>query len=189
MSLISVVDTETTGLGKFDKRGLREQDYPISIGIVVADIDEGSKTIKCLDGIYSLIRIPNPSLAERTMLLHHILPDEVESAPLPKVVCKGLLELYGRHGIMPVCAWNYQVDKYFMDILFKMANLESPSLKWLEMKPDGMACLDTYVNSCVHEESILDLEAHNAYNDCIRALSVYSTLHGFNFDIAGVKCL
>jgi DNA polymerase-3 subunit epsilon len=188
MSLISVVDTETTGLGKFDKRGLQEQDYPISIGIVVADVDECSKTIKCLDGMYSLIRIPNPSLAERTMLIHHILPEEVESAPSPRYVCKCVLDLFKRHGIMPICAWNYPVDKYFMDILFKMARLESPVIKWVEMKPEARACLETYVNSCVHEERILGLEAHNAFNDCNRTLGVYAALEGFALDLSGVKC-
>jgi DNA polymerase III epsilon subunit-like protein len=188
MTLISVIDTETTGLGKFDKRGLREQDYPISIGIVVADVDESSKTIKCLDGMYSLIKIPNPSLAERTMLIHHILPEDVEGAPSPKLVCKNVLELYKRHGLIPVCAWNYPVDKYFMEIMFKMARVESPDLKWVEMKPESRACLDTYVNSFVHEKEVLNLEAHNAYNDCIRTLSVYAALNGFTLDISEVNC-
>src|SRR5208337_1962329 len=93
LALLCVIDTETTGLGKFDRSKPGRIDYPISIGAVIADVNVIKQQVRYVDGIYSLIRIPDTSRAEDTMLIHGILPEELDSAPGPELVCLKLNEL------------------------------------------------------------------------------------------------
>jgi hypothetical protein len=58
MVLWSVIDFETTGKNKIRK------DYAVSLGTLIADINDEKGTIKCIDSFYSLINIPNPLMTE-----------------------------------------------------------------------------------------------------------------------------
>lgn len=187
MALLCVIDTETTGLGKFDRRKPVYDDYPISLGAVIADVNSSLRTVTCVDGMYSLIRIPDPSRAQRTMMIHGILPEEVEQAPPAKLVCNDMLHLLKRHDRMHVGAWNHQFDRYFVEILYAMARMPPPALKWVEMMPYEKASLDRCVANYVRHEEVRCLDAHNAFNDCIRALSVHAALRGYTLDISKVK--
>lgn len=185
MALLCVIDTETTGLGKFDRGNPRRVDYPISIGAVIADVNMARKHVRCADGMYSLIRIPDTSRAEDTMLIHGILPEELDSAPAPAKVCRTLNAMLSKYDAMPVGAWNYQFDKHFVNVLFGMARMLPPSLVWIEMMPERYACLERYVRACVTHDGVLRLEAHNAFNDCIRTLAVHAALNGYTFELPG----
>lgn len=181
MAKLCVIDTETTGLGKFDKSNPARKDYPISIGAVIADVSVQDKSIRYVDGMKSLIRIPCPSKARDTMLIHGIMPEDLESAPKPAEVCEELMGLLSKHDIVHAAAWNYRFDKHFVDILFEMAHMRPPSLKWMEMMPERYSSLEKYVSKWVRNERIRSLEAHDAFNDCIRALEVYAVLQGYSF--------
>jgi len=186
VTLLCVIDTETTGLGKFDRSNPGRIDYPISIGAVIADVNVIKKQVRCVDGLYSLIRIPDTSRAEETMLIHGILPEELDSAPRPGMVCLQLNELLSKYETMPIGAWNNQFDKHFVDVLFRMAHMVPPSLVWSEMMPSSYASLDRFVKAYVKHDEVLCLEAHNAFNDCIRALGVYAVLHGYQLELSGL---
>jgi DNA polymerase-3 subunit epsilon len=186
MALLCVIDTETTGLGKFDRSHPGRIDYPISIGAVIADVNMVTRQVRYVDGMYSLIRIPDTSRAEDTMLIHGILPEELDDAPRPAAVCQQLNALLSKYKTMPVGAWNYQFDKYFVDVLFRMARMVPPSLVWTEMMPASYSSLDRYVTKCVTHNGVLCLEAHNAFNDCIRALGVHAALQGYRLELSGI---
>ena len=181
MAKLCVIDTETTGLGKFDRSNPERKDYPISIGAVIVDIYNHDKSIQYVDGMKSLIRIPCPSKARDTMLIHGIMPEDLENAPKPAEVCKALTGLITRHDITYAAAWNYKFDRHFVDLLFDMAHMRPPSLKWGEMMPERYSSLEKYVSKYARDERIRSLEAHDAFNDCIRALEVYAVLHGYSF--------
>ncbi|BAI61657.1 conserved hypothetical protein [Methanocella paludicola SANAE] len=185
MTLLCVIDTETTGLGKFDRANPGRVDYPISIGAVVADVNVVKKQVRCVDGMYSLIRIPDTSKADDTMLIHGILPEELDSAPAPTQVCLDLKALFAKYEAMPVGAWNYHFDKHFVDVLFRMARMLPPSLVWREMMPERYSRLERYVQNHVTHDGVLRLEAHNAFNDCIRTLAVHAALNGYTFELPG----
>jgi hypothetical protein len=185
MTLLCVIDTETTGLGKFDRCDPGRVDYPISIGAVIADLNHIKRQVRYVDGMYSLIRIPDTSRAQDTMLIHGILPEELDSAPAPAKVCKDLNTILSKYETMPVGAWNYQFDKYFVSVLFRMASMLPPALAWKEMMPAPYCALDRYVNACVKHDSVLGLDAHNAFNDSIRALAVHAALHGYELELPG----
>ena len=187
MSLISVVDIEATGLGKFDTTHYKEDDYPVSIGIIVASVEEEKKVIRCIDSYTSLIKIPNPSKVEKTSLIHSIFPEDLENAPGPKEVCRHVIDLYNKYGLSLAGAWNHRVDRYFFDILFKMGKMEQPTLKWIEMQPERMASLELYVLKCVNDPDVLSAEAHDALNDCVRAIGVMAALKGCTLDLSGVR--
>lgn len=53
----SIVDTETTGLN--------DDDYVVSLGTLIADVNPDKGAIECVDSMYSLIRSPDPSMAEK----------------------------------------------------------------------------------------------------------------------------
>jgi hypothetical protein len=185
ISLLCVIDTETTGLGKFDHSVKGKVDYPISLGAVIADVNILEKRVRYVDGMHSLIRIPDTSRAEDTMLIHGILPKELDDAPQPADVCTAFKGLLSRYEDMPACAWNYRFDKHFVDLLFRMGHMVTPELAWKEMMPTPYAGLERYVRSCVTQEGVLGLDAHNAFNDCIRALAVHAALHGYSLEMPG----
>jgi len=186
MALLCVIDTETTGLGKFDRSNPRRVDYPISIGAVIANVDSINGQVRLVDGMYSLIRIPDTSKAKDTMLIHGILPEELDSAPMPRKVCIDLKALLSKYEVMPVGAWNYQFDKYFVDLLFGMGHILPPALIWREMMPAPYTSLDRSVKSCVTHRGVLCLDAHNAFNDCIRTLAVHAALKGYSLEMPGI---
>lgn len=186
MTLIGIVDLETTGLGKFDRANPARDDYPISIGIVIADIDEEAKTIHCVDSYYSLIRIPNPFRAEELSYLHHIFPGDLENAPRPRVVCDEILNLLEKYGDVPLGAWNHQFDHYFVNKLFSMARMNPPALKWMEMQPERMASLERWVTKYVDNPDVLELNAHDALNDCIRTISVIAAIRQYELDMTQI---
>ena len=186
MALLCVIDTETTGLGKFDRSRPGRIDYPISIGAVIADVNMLKKQVRYVDGMYSLIRIPDTSRAQDTMLIHGIMPEELDSAPLPAKVCLDLKALLLKYETMPAGAWNYRFDKHFVNVLFGMAHMIPPSLVWKEMMPSSFASLDRCVKAYVRHDGIRCLEAHNAFNDCIRALGVYAALQGYSLELSGI---
>ncbi len=181
--MLCVIDTETTGLGKFDRCDPGRVDYPISVGAVIADVDQLKRRVRYVDGMYSLIRIPDTSRAEDTMLIHGILPEELNIAPAPSKVCKDLNAMFSKYAAMPVGAWNYQFDKHFVNVLYKMARMQPPALAWKEMMPAPYCALDRYVKACVKHDEILSLEPHNAFNDSVRALAVHAALHGYELEL------
>lgn len=187
MDLISVLDFEATGLGKFDRAGGKEDDYPVSVGIVVARVDDGEKVVRCIDSFQSLIRVPNPMKVEETAFLHGIFPEDLENAPRPKDVCRQIVDLYRKHGLSSAGAWNCRVDRYFFDALFRMGKTEPPALRWIEMQPERRASLEHYVSRCVTDRQVLMLDAHDALNDCLRALGVMAALKGYALDLSGVR--
>lgn len=178
MVLLCVIDTETTGLGIFNKGSPRHDDYPVSVGAVVADVDIDHREITCLDSMYSLVRIPDPSRAEDTFFIHGITQEEIERAPMPGEVCERILSMKKIHGFDYAGAWNHQFDKYFMRKLFKLSKVRELPMNWIEMQPRKFAKLDDYVPRIVCDE-IKCMPGHNALNDCYRALGVYATLGGF----------
>lgn len=186
MTLLCVIDTETTGLGKFDRRDPGRLDYPISIGAVIADVNLAKKQVRYIDGMYSLIRIPDTSRAQETMLIHGIMPEELGGAPAPVKVCNDLNAMLSKYEAMPAGAWNYPFDKYFVGVLYRMARMLPPALAWKEMMPAPYCALDRYVNACVKHEEVLGLDAHNAFNDCIRALGVHAALQGYRLELSGI---
>lgn len=187
MALLCVIDTETTGLGKFDRSRPMRIDYPISIGAVIADINMVEKRIRYVDGMYSLIHIPDTSRALDTMLIHGILPEDLDDAPLPAKVCLELKTLLLKYEAMPAGAWNYRFDKHFVNVLFGMARMVPPSLVWKEMMPSSRASLDRYVKAYVTHDGVRRLEAHNAFNDCIRALGVHAALQGYSLELTNKR--
>lgn len=187
MSLISVLDVEATGLGKFDNTSRKEDDYPVSVGIVVANIDDETREVRCIDSFHSLIRIPNPLKVEETAFLHNIFPEDLENAPKPKEVCKQIIELYKKYGISSTGAWNHRVDRYFIDILFRMGKVEQPALKWIEMQPEHRASLEQCVLKYVNNPEVLGLDAHDALNDCVRTIGVIAAMKGYALDLSGIR--
>ncbi|WP_424357137.1 exonuclease domain-containing protein [Methanocella sp. MCL-LM] len=187
MEILSIVDLEMTGLGKFDIANPVDDDYPVSIGIILAGVDEESKVIRCLDSFHTLIRIPNPSKVEETSIFHHIFPEDLEAAPKPKEVCGQIRKFYEKYGEIPAGAWNHKVDRHFVDILFKMGKMESPMRKWVELQPERMASLEKYVAQYVQDPAILGLDAHDALNDCIRTIGVMAALKNYGLDMSGLE--
>ncbi len=178
MVIWSVIDTETTGIVT--------EDYAISLGTLIADIDHEEGTIECIDGMYSLICIPDPSMAERTRRIHGILPENVALAPSPSDVCSKYLELKSNHRFMHAAAWNHQFDRRFVEKLFYLAYVKAPVLQWEELQPMPYAKLDKYVPrlKCEYARS---LSGHHALKDCARALSVYAEYNGYNLDVVSLK--
>ncbi|MCD1296266.1 hypothetical protein CUJ83_14785 [Methanocella sp. CWC-04] len=186
MVILSVIDTETTGLGIFNRGCPCHDDHAISLGMVIADVDVDTRNIKCLDSMYSLICIPDPSRAEDTYMIHGIRSEEIEKAPSPAEVCEIFLGMRERYGFQYAGAWNHEFDKYFIRRTFKLSGLKKPALNWVEMQPRKFAKLDHYVSSVIYPE-IKGLAGHNALNDCLRALGVYATLGGMELDMSLLK--
>ena len=182
-----MVDVEATGLGRFDRRLPFDDDYPVSIGIVVASIDDYEKRIRCIDSYYSLIRIPKPVGVLESTVFHKIYPKDLVDAPVPNEVCRQIMGLYRRHGKMPAGAWNYHVDRYFVEILFKMGGMKKPEFKWIELKPNESASLDKYVAEHVVDQKVRNLRPHHALNDCVRALGVMAAITNSSLDLSGVE--
>jgi DNA polymerase III epsilon subunit-like protein len=187
MVIFGVLDTETTGLGKFDRRAPRHDDFAISVGLVVADADIDAEQIKCLDCMYSLIRIPDPDRSKDTFHIHGISEDRVAAAPAPQEVCASILGMQERYGFDVAGAWNHRFDHYFIDRLFRLSDLEKPEWDWLELQPAPFAKLDYHVQSVSHED-IRQLPAHNALYDSVRALGVFAHRKGFELDLAPIRC-
>lgn len=187
MGRFAVIDTETTGLGIFDRVNPRHDDYPISIGMLIAEFDEDKKAIRCIDSMHSLIRIPNPERAEDTALIHGIMPEDLEDAPSPREVCDAVTGLCGDHGLSVAAAWNHRFDKYFVDRLYSLGKAQAPGFTWFELQPAKMARLSTYTKKVVAREDVLCLPAHHALCDCVRALAVFATMGGHELDLSGVR--
>jgi hypothetical protein len=186
MVIFGVVDTETTGLGKFDRRSPRDDDFALSIGLVIADADLDAMYLKCLDSMYSLIRIPDPSRSRDTFHIHGISEDSVATAPKPQEVCLSVLELQKRYGFDVAGAWNHRFDRYFVDRLFRLSRMERPAWDWLELQPMPYAKLDHHAQSAGNRE-IRSLPGHNALNDSIRALGVFAERKGFELDLSAIQ--
>lgn len=178
MVLWSVIDTETTGIVAGD--------YAISLGTLVADIDLEEGTIECIDSMYSLICIPEPSMAERTRWIHGISPENVATAPPPSDVCSQYLELKSNHCFIHAAAWNHPFDRRFVEKLFNLAKVKVPALQWEELQPKPYARLDKYVPrlKCEYAKS---LSGHHALMDCARALCVYAEYNGYDLDVPLLK--
>ncbi len=187
MVIFGVLDTETTGLGKFDRHAPRHDDFAISVGLVIADADLDAQQIKCTDCLYSLIRIPDPDRSKDTFHIHGISEDQVAAAPAPQDVCASILRMQERHGFDVAGAWNHRFDHYFIDRLFNLSEMEKPKWDWLEMQPAPYAKLDHHVQSVSHDD-IRQLPGHNALNDSVRALGVWAHRKGFELDISPIKC-
>lgn len=177
MVLWSVIDTETTGL--YDK------DYAISIGTLIADINPERCTIECVDSMYSLIRIPDPAMTEKTRHIHGISPEEVAMAPGPVEVCRQYQELLDRHMFTHAAAWNHTFDRRFVEKLFDLAKMRRPTLHWIEMQPFCRARLDSHVCNLKYD-SIRKLPGHHALKDCARAIGVYAEGNGYELDTSSV---
>ena len=174
MVLWSVIDTETTGL--------YDEDYAISLGTLIADVDADRGTIECIDSMYSLIRIPNPSMTEKTRFIHGIYPEEVASASEPVEVCGRYVQMQERYGFSHVAAWNQSFDRRYVEKLFRQADMKLPSLKWVEIQPFNRARLDTYASQLKCKD-IRKLSGHHALKDCARALGVYAEYNGYKLDV------
>jgi DNA polymerase III epsilon subunit-like protein len=185
MVTFGVIDTETTGLGKFDRRCPRDDDFAISIGLVVADADLDRMRLKCTDCMYSLIRIPDPSRSNDTFHIHGIDAGQVASAPAPQEVCSSILALQDRHNFDVAAAWNHSFDRYFVDRLFRLSDLRQPKWDWLELQPVPYAKLDQHVQTVSHD-AIKGLPGHNALYDSVRALGVFAHRKGFDLDISPI---
>jgi DNA polymerase III epsilon subunit-like protein len=177
MVLWSVIDTETTGL--------YDEDNAVSLGTLITDINPDRRTIECIDSMYSLIRIPDPSMAEKTRHIHGISPEEVASAPGPAEVCRQYTKLLDCHGFRHAAAWNQSFDRRFVEKLFDRAEMKRPTLHWVEMQPFHRARLDSHV---CHLKcgSIRALPGHHALKDCARAIGVYAENNGYVLDTASV---
>jgi hypothetical protein len=186
MVIMGVIDTETTGLGIFNRECPCHDDYAISIGIVIADVDIDTKHIKCLETMYSLIRVPDPMRAEDTYFIHGLCCEEIEAAPSPEEVCGKILEMRDNYGLYYTGAWNHEFDKYFLRRIFRLSKMREPDFKWIEMQPRKFAKLDHYVPS-IRCEEIKCLAGHNALNDSLRALGVYANIGGFELDISNIR--
>lgn len=182
--ILCVVDTETTGLGIFDRKQKRD-DHALSIGLVVADVDLETRHIECLDSAYSLISIPDPEMANDAYHIHGISPEMVAAAPDAAEVCRQFLQVHDSYGFEFAGAWNHRFDRYFIDKLFSRSRMRLPGLRWIEMQPEMYAKLDRYATSIACDD-IKALPAHNALNDCMRALGVYATIGGFEIDISRI---
>jgi DNA polymerase-3 subunit epsilon len=172
--LWGVVDTETTGL--------TAADHAISLGVLIAEVDHSGGTITCLDSIYTLIRIPDPSMAEQTKFIHGISQEEVEGAPVSAEVCMKFLDLKRRHRFSYIAAWNHRFDRRYLEKLFALAGIPAPAVSWVEMQPAPYAKLDTHACQLRCGE-IRSLPGHNALNDCVRALGVYAEHNRYDLDM------
>lgn len=177
MVLWSIIDTETTGL--------YDEDYAISLGTLVADIDSNNGIIECIDSMYSLIRIPDPSMAEKTRFIHGIHAEEVANASEPVEVCRQYAQMQERYGFGHAAAWNQPFDRRYVEKLFKQAHMKPPSLKWVEMQPFNRARLDTYTGQLKCKD-IRMLSGHHALKDCARALGVYAEYNGYKLDVSSL---
>jgi len=186
MVIFGVLDTETTGLGKFDRRAPRHDDFAISLGLVIADADLEAEQIRCLDCLYSLIRIPDPERSKDTFHIHGISEDLVAGAPEPQEVCAAIGSLQERYGFDVAAAWNHRFDRYFIDRLYRLSRLERPQWDWLELQPAPFAKLDHHVQS-VGRADVRSLPGHNALNDSVRALGVFAHRKGFDLDLSPIK--
>lgn len=185
MVIFGVIDTETTGLGVFDRYAPRHDDYAISVGMVIADADLDAQQIKCMDCMYSLIRIPDPERSKDTFHIHGISEDLVAAAPSPQDVCMAILGMQERYGFDVAGAWNHRFDRYFIDRLFKLSTMTQPRWDWLELQPVCYAKLDHHVQM-VDREDIRSLPGHNALFDSIRALGVFAHRKGFELDLSPI---
>jgi DNA polymerase III epsilon subunit-like protein len=170
----SVIDTETTGIV--------EDDYAISLGTLVVDIDHEEGIIECIDSMYSLICIPDPLITKKTQRIHGISPENIMLAPSPLDVCSQYLKLESDYRFMHVAAWNHLFDRRFMEKLFNLAGVKLPALQWEELQPKPYAKLDKYV-PLLECEYVRSLSGHHALNDCARALSVYAEHNGYDVDV------
>lgn len=186
MVFFGVVDTETTGLGIFNKPSPRHDDYAVSIGLTIADADFDMQHIDCIDCFYSLVRIPDPARSRETFHIHGISEDRIASAPSPQDVCASIRGLQERYGFEVTGAWNHRFDQYFVDRLFKQSAGEQPGWRWLEMQPVPYAKLDKHAAAVSHEE-VRSLPAHNALTDSIRALGVFADNNGFDMDLSRIR--
>jgi DNA polymerase III epsilon subunit-like protein len=175
MVLWSVIDFETTGKNKIRK------DYAVSLGTLIADINDEKGTIKCIDSFYSLINIPNPLMTEDTKHIHGICVEDVAKAPTPSDVCSEFLRLNRQYKFKHAAAWYYAFDKGFFDRLFIQADMRVPSLNWKELQPVMYARLDEYSPN-LKCELVKELPGHHALKDCARALCVYAENNGYDFD-------
>jgi DNA polymerase III alpha subunit (gram-positive type) len=187
MVIFGVIDTETTGLGKFNRYSPRHDDFAISIGLVIADADLDAERVKCMDCLYSLIRIPDPARSKDTFHIHGISEDRVASAPVPQDVCTAILRMQELYGFDVAGAWNHRFDRYFVDRMFSLSEMEKPKWDWLEMQPVPYAKLDHHVQSVSHED-VRSMPGHNALFDSVRALGVFAHRKGFELDISPIKC-
>jgi DNA polymerase-3 subunit epsilon len=187
MVIFGVLDTETTGLGKFDRYTPRHDDFAISVGLVIADADLDAQQIKCMDCMYSLIRIPDPDRSKDTFHIHGISEDLVAAAPAPQEVCASILGMQERYGFDVAGAWNHRFDRYFVDRLFNLSEMQRPKWDWLEMQPAPYAKLDHHVRTVNHDD-VRKLPGHNALNDSVRALGVFAHRKGFGLDLSPIKC-
>lgn len=178
MAIWSVVDTETTGISS--------NHYAISIGTLIADIDQKQNSIECIDSMYSLIQIPDPSMAELTKWIHGISTKQVSTAPLPSDVCNEYLKLKRKHRFKYAAAWNHPFDRRFIEKMFNMAEMNAPALIWKELQPIPFAKLDRHACN-LNCNAIRNLKGHNALNDCARALGVYAEYNDYNLDVTSLK--
>lgn len=174
MVLWSVIDTETTGL--FD------EDYAISFGTLIADVDTYKNTIECIDSMYSLIRIPNPLMTNKTKFIHGIRSEDIANAPEPFEVCGQYTRLLRQYNFKHAAAWNQSFDRRYLEKLFRQADIKLPLLEWIEMQPFTRARLDTHAGQlkCM---DIRRLSGHHALKDCARALGVYAEYNGYTLDV------
>ena len=187
MVIFGVIDTETTGLGRFDRHAPCHDDFAISVGLVIADADLDAEQIKCLDCLYSLIRIPDPCRSKNTFHIPGISEDRVAAAPVPQAVCAAIWGLQVRYGFDVAGAWNHRFDRYFVDRLFGLSGMEMPKWDWLEMQPAPYAKLDYHVQT-VSRDDVRKLPGHNALFDSVRALGVFAHRKGFELDLSQIKC-
>lgn len=179
MGLLNVIDFETTGLNK------GRVDYAVSMGALVADFKD-DKTIECTGSLYSLIKIPNPSMAADTKFIHGISVEEVANAPEPSKVCTEFLKLKRKHGFEHAAAWYYPFDKVFFERLFEQANKKAPTLNWSELQTIPFKKLDNCAPG-VRCGFVKGLSGHHALKDCARALCVYAEHNGYNLDVSSLK--
>jgi DNA polymerase III epsilon subunit-like protein len=177
MVLWSVIDTETTGL--------YDEDYAVSLGTLIADINPERRMIECVDSMYSLIRIPDPSMTEKTRHIHGISSEEVARAPGPAEVCGQYLKLLDQHEFRHAAAWNQSFDRRFVEKLFDQAEMKRPVLRWMEMQPFHRARLDSHACN-LKCDSIRALSGHHALKDCARAIGVFAENNGYALDTSSV---
>lgn len=180
MVLRGIIDFETTGLNK------GRRDFAISIGTLITDFDTNDGTIECIDSLYSLIHIPNPTMVKDTEHIHGITIEEVTKAPDSSYVCSEFLKLKSQHKLRQAAAWYYPFDKGFFERLFERADVKAPVLKWNELQPRSFAKLDDFT-PLVKCDLVRKLPAHHALRDCARALCVYAENNGYTLDIPSLS--
>jgi DNA polymerase III epsilon subunit-like protein len=173
---VAVVDFETTGK--------HLTDYPVSVGALVVNVD--GYTIYPVDSLYSLIRIPDPGLANDTTHIHGITPAMVAEAPEPVDVALKFVFLKGDNDIRMLAAWNVAFDRGFLGRLFEMAGARPPTFRWCELQVDDYAKLDNYVPYC-RCSLVKSLPGHHALADCARELAVYADHYGYEVDVESLK--